>query len=756
MTWLCVCQTCWPNFDQLLTDQAFPAPNAVAQFARSEVTVVIGGKGADELFGGYPRYRWLGRATGRTPHPGMRAPDSTATTAARHGDSDIEDVDRERFSWRLSDALCQPLSRNLPSSTFIARICSTCGRGEPMCGICGRTTDPDGKAVAAMNRALRHRGPDDEGVYVDPAFGLALAARRLSIIDVAGGHQPLSNERGDIWAVLNGEIYNHASLQRHLRERGHQLATRTDTEVLVHLYEEYSDDLVHALEGMFAFALWDERRGRLLLARDRFGEKPLFYTERSGVLSFASELTALCAGGDVHGELSPAAVDAFFVFGYVPGPRAILEGVSQLPQGHTLTWNSRGDGVTVRPYWSPPVSAPGPAERLPELVAETQRLLGASVRSRMVADVPLGVFLSGGVDSTLIAALAAEASLGPIQTFTVGYDVGGVSETAVARDTAKALGADHHELMLSTADVASRVPALLSELDQPLADQALPALHAVAQLAREHVTVAIGGEGADELFGGYPRYRWLARAADVERYTPRVLSAHGARVLEAAPMSGRLRRLSYLLDGRPILDRHLDWVTERRRDLRPDLYGARLAEQLGDRHLVDDLNVLLDGRESASVPADLMRLDQLHWLPDDVLVKADRAGMLVSLEVRTPYLHRDLAEFAASVAPAVHLRGDGKALLRAMLADVFPASRGPRPKTAFRVPAAQWLRGPLAPALAQQLAEGSLYAEGWVDAGAARRLAAEHAAEERDWSHALWPLLSLGLWLDRRRGVGGD
>ncbi|MDQ3093116.1 MAG: asparagine synthase (glutamine-hydrolyzing), partial [Actinomycetota bacterium] len=438
-----------------------------------------------------------------------------------------------------------------------------------MCGICGRTLDPDGVAVAAMNRALHHRGPDDEGVHIDGAAGLALGARRLSIIDVAGGHQPLSNEQGDVWAVLNGEIYNHPSLRRHLRERGHQLATGTDTEVLVHLYEEYGDDLVHALEGMFAFALWDERRRQLLLGRDRFGEKPLFYAERPGALSFASELSALCQGGDVDGDLSAASVDAFFVFGYVPGPDAILHGVRQLPPGHVLTWEPGAQQATVRAYWSPPSCEPRPAEPRPELVAETRRLLEGSVRSRMIADVPLGVFLSGGVDSTLIAALAAQHSTTPIKTFTVGYDVGEMNETSTARATAQALGADHHELVLTEGDVATRVPALLAGIDQPLADQALPALHAVAELARGEVTVTIGGEGADELFGGYPRYRWLDRAARLERHLPPHLGGPVVRALNASPLAGRARRLSYLLDGRPLLERHLDWVTERRRELRP-------------------------------------------------------------------------------------------------------------------------------------------------------------------------------------------
>ncbi|MDP8967066.1 MAG: asparagine synthase (glutamine-hydrolyzing), partial [Actinomycetota bacterium] len=541
-----------------------------------------------------------------------------------------------------------------------------------------------------MNATLRHRGPDDQGVHVDAETGVALGARRLSVIDVEGGHQPLCNERGDVWAVLNGEIYNHPSLQQHLRARGHRLATATDTEVLVHLYEDYGDDLVHALEGMFAFAVWDARRRRLLIGRDRFGEKPLFYFEHGGTLSFASELTALCAGADaeIGGNLDEEAVDAFFVLGYVPGPKTIVDGVRQLAPGHVLTWEHAVQRATVRSYWSPAPHAPRPAEPHDELVAETRRLLEASVRSRMIADVPIGVFLSGGVDSTLIAALAAAHSSAPIKTFTVGYDVGGVNETQPAAATARALGADHHELILSADDVARRVPALLAALDQPLADQALPALHAVAELARRTVTVAIGGEGADELFGGYPRYRWLARATEIERHLPAVVGAQGARLLNAVPLMGRARRLGDLLDRRPLLERHLDWVTDRRRGLREQLYGPRLVDHAAQQRVLRHHHELIDGHLDSSVPGALMHLDQRLWLPDDVLVKADRAGMNVSLEIRTPYLHRELAEFAGSVAPAAHLAGGGKALLRALLADVLPAGAAPRRKTAFRVPAA--------------------------------------------------------------------
>jgi asparagine synthase (glutamine-hydrolysing) len=563
-------------------------------------------------------------------------------------------------------------------------------------GICGRTRDPDGTATRAMGPMMRHRGPDDDGLYVHRDTGVALGTRRLSIIDVEGGHQPLSNENRDVWAALDGEIYNHRKLQACLRERGHRLATGTDTEVLVHLYEDYGEALVDALEGMYAFAVWDARRERVLLGRDRFGEKPLFYTERGGVLTFASELTALLAGEPSRGELDAESIDALFVHGYVPSPGTIVRGVRQLPPGHVLSWERGKGACTLRSYWTPPgpgashgdgqrrlrwrSGEPGLAAAVgagfvsvEELVAEAEALLEASVRSRMVSDVPLGVFLSGGSDSALVAGLAARASTTPIETFTVAYDGG---EAEAARATARELGAEHSELSLTEADVAERAPTLLAALDQPLGDPALLALHAVAKLARREVTVALGGTGGGELLG---------------RRTP----AAGVR--------------------RPPQSR---------------LYGPMLSSSgVGDR-------------VSAAVPS---------WPPENVLVGADRATMLVSLELRTPYLQLELAELAAGVSTEARSGSAGKPLLDRLLGELVP-SAGRRAKRRRRVPTADWLRGPLAPVLAEQVRAGAVFAEGWLDRHAVGAIVDEHTGARRDWSEALWPILALGLWLDRFRG----
>lgn len=591
-----------------------------------------------------------------------------------------------------------------------------------------------------MNRALRHRGPDDEGVFVDGEF--ALGATRLSIIDVEGGHQPLANEDGSVVAVLNGEIYNHPVLQEQLRSRGHVLRSGCDTEVLVHLYEDYGDDLVHALDGMFAFAIWDTRRRRLLLARDRFGEKPLFYREAAGVLSFASELTALAPAA----RPDPAAMDAFFVLGYVPGPRTMLEGVRQLEPGHLLAFEDQA--ATVRAYWRPPMlEASLPADD-PELVPEVERLLADSVRSRMIADVPLGVFLSGGLDSTLVTSFAAEASTHPVQTFTVGYDVGGVSEAAAARAVAAALGTEHHELLLRAEAVEPLAHELFTRLDQPVADQALLATYAVSKFARERVTVAVGGEGADELFGGYPRYRWLDRADRLSRHVPSGAGRAAARGLRRLPLAGRAQRLANVVEPGSSLDRHLEWVTDGRAALRGRFYGDKLTAAFTPKTLAPRFAL---GGDTARA---FMLADQLLWLPDDVLAKADRASMLASLEVRTPFLHPALAELAAAVPTARHLGGGGKALLRAVLARRLGKVASPRSKVAFRVPAAEWLRGPLVPTVREQIAGGRLYADGYVRADRVRAALEEHVAGVRDWSSVLWPLMVLCFWLDRLGGAG--
>jgi asparagine synthase (glutamine-hydrolysing) len=616
-----------------------------------------------------------------------------------------------------------------------------------VCGICGSTADPRGTAVRAMNRALVHRGPDDEGAYVDPDAGLALGARRLSVIDVEGGHQPLANEDGTVWAVLNGEIYNHTELRAGLGRRGHRLATRTDTEVLVHLYEEHGPGLVDVLEGMYAFAIWDRPRRRLLLVRDRFGEKPLFYAARDGGITFASELGALGRGLGAHPPLDPRGVGAFLTLGYVPGELSVRQGVRQLRPAHRLLWSAGGGEPSIERYWSLPDREPTAPADLDELVAEVSGAFAESVRRRLVADVPVGVLLSGGLDSTLVAAYAARASSRPVPTFTVGYDVGAVSETAGARRVAAVLGCEHREVRLTSHGVGEALPAVMGALDQPLADAALVALHAVCALARQDVTVAVGGEGADELFGGYPRYRWLERSVALGHVVPAPVLRTGSRVMAQMALTGRRRRLLDVISPADPVDRHLRWVTGGRWPEMREVFGPALLDGPGFDAGADAREVI-GASLAASTAGRFMALDRGRWLPDDVLVKADRASMLVSLELRTPFLDRRVAELAAGVAPAVHTGGGGKRILRSMLACAVPELRAGPAKTAFRVPTAEWLRGPLREALRTHVLDGRACAEGWLDREALRGVVDRHLAGEADGTPVLWPALSLGLWFE--------
>jgi asparagine synthase (glutamine-hydrolysing) len=608
-----------------------------------------------------------------------------------------------------------------------------------------------------MCAMLRHRGPDDEGVHTDLETAVTIGIRRLSIMDVEGGHQPLCNEDGSVWVAFNGEIYNHRELREDLRARGHRFETNADTEVLVHLYEEYGDALVHALEGMFAFALWDERRQRLLLARDRFGEKPLFLHEHDGELMFASELSALLEVKPQLRELNTAAIDAFFVLRYVPGPGTIVQNVRQLPPGHLLSWTRDRDSCDERRWWSPPEGSVDPREPFEAVAAEAQHLFRESVRTRMIADVPVGVFLSGGIDSTLVAVAAAQESSQRLKTFTIGYDAGSVNETAQARRVAQHLDSEHHELTLTQSEVAERAPGLLADIDQPLADQALVPLHALSEFARPRVTVALGGEGADELFGGYPRYRWLERSKLLESALPDLAVRSLGGLLRRPERFGAAARAARRLAPTPVLERHLDWVTNERRDRREALYGPRLAG-LDRTRVLDELSERAGELDGQSTSRWLMNLDQVDYLPDDVLVKTDRASMLVSLEIRTVYLHRGLAELAASVGTSTHLAGAGKALVHEMLPPGIIASGAfaRYRKKAFRVPAAEWLRGPLAPDLHRQLERGVIYEEGYFERAAVRELVREHTASVCDHSDQLWPLLSFGLWADRFYGLDDD
>jgi len=610
-----------------------------------------------------------------------------------------------------------------------------------MCGICGIASTRgavDPGRLAAMSATLVQRGPDSDGAYVDGPVGLA--ARRLAIIDLATGDQPISNEDGRITVVQNGEIYNYRELRHELERAGHRFSTSGDTEVLVHLYEEHGERFADRLRGMFAIALWDSERGRLVLARDRYGIKPLYYREADGELAFASELRAL-----PRGEIDLDALDAFLAFNSVPGPLTIFREVRKLPPGHVLTWEA-GRSELLRYARPAPVSADEVRyDEEAELVEELRARLRDSVRAHLVSDVPVGVLLSGGIDSSVLAALAAEELSEPLRTFSIGFEERSFDELGDARLVAKRYGTDHHELVLRP-DAALLLPALADAFDEPFADSSALPTYLVSQLAAGEVKVALSGEGGDELFGGYYTY-----AADLlaERagWTARFLRP----VVERLPSSSarasfdykakRFVRAAHL----PPLERHHGWKEIFSPDARAELTGRR-----GELDPVDLLRARFEETGEAELLARLQDVDLGTYLVDDLLVKTDRASMAHSLEARVPFLDSVVTNFALSLPSKHKVRGlRKKVLLRKAAEPLVPDELLRRRKRGFSIPAAAWLRGELEPFARETLSAETLRRQGFFRPEVVTRLLDDHVAGREDLSRQLWGLLAFTLWHER-------
>jgi asparagine synthase (glutamine-hydrolysing) len=626
-----------------------------------------------------------------------------------------------------------------------------------MCGICGLAAGgaggPDPDALAAMSATLVHRGPDDDGDVV--AGPVALAARRLSIIDLAGGHQPIAGEDGRVHVVQNGEIYNHQQLRAELEAAGHRFRTRCDTEVIVHLYEQYGDGFAERLRGMFAIAIWDGRAGRLVLARDRFGIKPLFYLETAdGGLAFASELKALMGLPEFDRALDMRALESLLAFNSIPGPLTIFDGVRKLQPGQLLSWEP-GRGATVRPYAQ---VTPAPADELradspAALAAELRERLRDSVRAHLVSDVPVGVLLSGGVDSATLAALAAQESGERVRTFSIGFRERSFDELERARLVASRYDTDHHELVVEP-DVGEVLTRLAEVFDEPLADSSALPTYLVAELAAQHVKVALSGEGGDELFAGYHTYvadsiaPWVGRPAAALRPLVERLPSSSARV-SFDYKAKRFARGGAL----PPLERHHAWKEIFSSDLRAELRAAPAPE-------FDPLDVYRERYAATAGAEPLARLqdvDRSIYLVDDLLVKTDRASMAHSLEVRVPFLDSAVTELALAVPSRRHLRGfQKKRLLRRAVAPLLPRRILHGRKQGFSIPAAAWLRGDLRAFARDVLAPDAVRAQGLFRPEAVERLLAEHEAGSADHSRQIWCLMTLGLWLERhgaRRAV---
>ncbi|HUJ78834.1 MAG TPA: asparagine synthase (glutamine-hydrolyzing) [Nitrospiria bacterium] len=629
-----------------------------------------------------------------------------------------------------------------------------------MCGICGFVGLHDEPLLRRMTQRLVHRGPDDQGFFLDGKdgrTGVGLGMRRLSIIDLDGGRQPIANEDGSIRVVFNGEIYNYRELRQGLLDKGHIFSTQSDTEVIVHLYEEHGEACVEHLQGMFAFALWDEPREQLVLARDRLGIKPLYYAVHNGTLLFASELKALLECDAIRKTVEPQAIAAFLTFLYIPSPDTIFAGVRKLPPGHVFRF--RKGEATLRPYWT--LSFPDRRQRAefgrrrPEDYCEELRvMLEETVRAHQMSDVPLGLFLSGGLDSGGLAAIMARQRAEPVQTFTVGYgdEAASYNELEAARVMARHIGSNHHEEII-TPNVMVLLPKLVWHLDEPFADSSLIPTYLVSMTARRHVTVALTGIGGDELFGGYPRYLGARLANGYERL-PVPLRRAAAGLIDWLPestgsrnMGGRIKRFvkSGLLPAR---ERYLSWISFYDRAGLEELLSPSMKMAVGRPDSIWEAHRRWYDHAGASNEMDhLFATDVRGYLADDLLMLADKMSMAASLELRVPYCDHRLIEYAAAIPGDLKVRGlTLKALFRRTIREMVPAPILNHPKQGFMVPIASWLNKELKPLVNELLSESAIDKRGYFNSASIRRLLEEHESGRRNCADQLFALLVLELW----------
>lgn len=618
-----------------------------------------------------------------------------------------------------------------------------------MCGIAGFVLGPSARAQnpEAMRRlgsrmcdVIRHRGPDDEGLWVGD--GVALGMRRLSIIDLAGGHQPIASEDGAVRVVFNGEIYNFRELRTELTSLGHRFATASDTEVIVHAYESWGTDAFRRLRGMFGIALWDARARRLVLARDRVGIKPLYFAICGDRLFYGSELKSLLCVPEVGRQLDLDSLDHFLSFLYTPGDRSILRDVQKLPPAHLLTWS---DGrCDVSRYWSPTHDEVDPGTDL-EAMQALEAVLADAVRSHMVSDVPLGAFLSGGVDSSLVVALMARASGSRVKTFSIGFDEPAFDELEHARRVAAHCDTEHHEFIVRP-DAVTILDRLIEHFDEPFADSSAVPTWYVSELARRHVTVVLSGDGGDELFGGYDRYLPHPRVLQFDRFVPGIGRPVAAQLGQALPLGARGRAFLRHV-ARDAAGRYVDSIRYFGRDEKAALLTP---EVLAALHAPDPETRMVQQLEaSTALPwqSRMMRLDIATYLPEDVLVKVDRMSMAHSIESRVPLLDNAVLDFALALPPAFKIRdGRRKHLLKEVAARLLPPGLVDRRKQGFGVPLGIWFRGDLRSLFADTLLSERCRTRGYFQPAFVRQMVDEHLSGRRDHTLRLWQLVIFERW----------
>jgi asparagine synthase (glutamine-hydrolysing) len=623
-----------------------------------------------------------------------------------------------------------------------------------MCGICGilytdRTRRVERGTLSAMNQRIVHRGPDDEGFFVDGNVGLAM--RRLSIIDVKTGHQPIANEDENLWIVYNGELYNHQELRKDLESRGHRYRTKSDTETIVHLYEEYGRDCVNYLRGMFAFAIWDRRRRQLFIARDRLGIKPLYYRFDGQTLLFGSEIKTILAFPGVRAEFNRATLAEYLAFGYITGAETMYAGIRKLLPGHVMEIGEGGQ-PQISSYWDLQVEEDSHARPRSYYVRRYRELLESCVSSHLMSDVPLGVFLSGGLDSSAVAALTTKIRKEPIETFAVGYGEEKFSELPFARQVAQHIGSKHHEVRLSREEFFDSLPRLIWHEDEPIVWPSSVSLFFVARLARERVTVVLTGEGSDETLAGYTRYAWTLLNARMDRVyrtvNPKFVRDLVRKGIQAGPLSASLYRK---LEHTFLVRDGASWPSFYFDNFYSAFSGSEQAELLTDdaRQYANDAYAGSMQHWNASSGDLLHRLlyTDIKTYLVELLMKQDQMSMAASIESRVPFLDHELVEFTASIPAQYDTKGlAGKFILKSAVEDILPHEIVYRQKMGFPTPWAFWLAGPQLDELERLLLEPRTRERGYFKSDVVERLFAEHRAGHRDHGNRIWRLLNLELW----------
>ena len=624
-----------------------------------------------------------------------------------------------------------------------------------MCGIVGiaytKSRRIEREILEKMNEQIVHRGPDDDGFYINENIGLAM--RRLSIIDLAGGEQPIFNTDKSKVIVFNGEIYNYREIRESLEKRGHEFYTNSDTEAIVHLYDEYAVDCVDHLRGMFAFAIWDETDKTLFVARDRVGKKPLLYSHKeNGDLIFGSEFRSLLQHPDISREVDYEAIDSYLSYLCVPAPQTAYKQIRKLEPGHWLRW--KNGKIETKRYWQPDFSKKIKISQ-EEAEEETLRILRESTEMRMISEVPLGAFLSGGVDSSIVVALMAQASSKPVKTFSIGFEEQGFSELKYAKKVAEYVGAEYHEFIVKP-DALEVLPTLIEHYGEPYADSSAIPTYYVAKETRKYVTVALNGDGGDESFAGYERHAAM-RLAELYRKFP----AFARKLFVETPINliptdeikkSRVRDVQRFLKAAslPTTERYFRWMSTFDRNAKKELYTKEFTQTVAEQNPSNFLDVWFEKANGAGIVDTTLLTDQMTYLPNDLLVKVDIATMANSLEGRSPFLDHNVIEFAASLPENIKMkRIETKSLLKKVAAKLVPPEVVYRRKMGFGVPVGDWFRGNMKSFVRERLLSEKSLNRGIAKPEAIKRFVDEHTNSERDHTFQIWTLLMLELWFQR-------